>query len=735
MKFKDLLEIVEKIGKGEIPIDQLKKHYREALENEKAIKAGIDKEYTLAELKKKSYTNRSKKEDYVNAFFGDLLYQFNISGEGVSYSWGEKYEDALTRIIEGQTQEDLDKYLARSKERREALKKALENPETLDEFRTFLQYKGRDKLTPEQKKEYDRLLADLELATQKRETQRKSTVDAVELGDVEMDLKQTKHTQKGTDLWVVRLNTRVDKDKYQELNRKAKQLGGYYSNFAKGGAIPGFQFTSEEAAKKFMALKEGDVQKEDKSAGKQKTVAEKFLEMADRWEEEARENFNRDRSENTARRARMASSARDDAEKKIKTAKIMRNIAGGLEKGEIKYLSRIDSAAQLDTLRHIWTQSSLNRFRKSDDKDKQWERWQLDIEKDIEFVEYPYPFISAEFLKDMIRKYGNKKGFQLVSKRLLKRVEAVIRHPEKHLVVFKGSDIDDARKFIYAIEYKYDQQRLSGRFESYDRVQRMGLTTLPLLKTALREYVQYTDVKTLTDEERKAREIKDIENEFRGQKIDGFFPTPGPLANELVNLADIQPGDLVLEPSAGLGHIAEVIRSRHPDANLTVIEQFMPLAKALEKKGFTPIRGDFLEHHETYDKIVMNPPFENDQDIDHVQHAFSLLAPGGRLVAIMAANKDGSSKKKQAFRELVDQHGYSQENAPDAFRSGFRPTSVRTITVVLDKPETREEKPEKQPEMKKKDCPKEMPVADIHIDEGRFQNRSKLNENIVAQIA
>ncbi len=846
MTFKDLLQIAKQIGKGELTIDQLKKHYHEALENENAIKDQIDKQYTLADLKKRFYTTHSKKSGYVNAFYDYLLDRFNISGKGVTYSWGEKYVDKLTELIESQTQADLDAYVKATAEKTLAHEKALTNPETLDEFRTFIHYKGSSALSPDQKKTYDRLLADKELDIQARDDARKSTVKAVELGDVEMELKTTKHTKKDIDLWVVTLATRVEKDKYNELNRKAKQLGGYYSAYNKGGAIPGFQFTTEQAAKQFMALKEGDVKKEDKAEKKQASVAERLLEMADRWEEEARGKFNQDRKENTARRARQASYARDTAETRIRAAKILRNIAQGLEKGEIKYLSRIDSAVQLDTIRQIWTAANYRRFQKSEDKTKRWDKWELDLEKDIDFVVYPYPYINAEFLLGLVREYGRKKGFQLIANRLEKKANNVIRHPEKHLVYFTGSGIDDARKFVAAVSNAYDKQRLSAIFEDYDRVQRMGLTTLPLIKTALREYHEYTDVKTLTDEERNAREMKDLENSFRGEKIDGFFPTPSPMANELVNLADIQPGDRVLEPSAGLGHIAEIIRTRYPDNPLTLIEQFWPLAEALQKKGFDPVRGDFLEHKGEYDKIVMNPPFERDQDIEHVQHAFSLLAPGGRLVAIMAGNKEGSNKKKAAFRELIDEYGYIQENAPDAFKSSFRPTAVRTVTVVLDKPSSEDLSYEEQlsradrllpqffsdrgqnltrsaiqeylpgrkgytvlsgwmgergvihagaiqvtldkatpprdektiqreiekveeamherakagrgqggsagalnrdiahlgakkdklkRELEKSDCPKEMAIDQIHIDEARFQNRAKLNETIVAQIA
>ena len=36
-----------------------------------------------------------------------------------------------------------------------------------------------------------------------------------------------------------------------------------------------------------------------------------------------------------------------------------------------------------------------------------------------------------------------------------------------------------------------------------------------------------------------------------------------------------------------------------------------------------------------YDRIIMNPPFSNRQDAEHVRHAYDLLKPNGRIVAIM----------------------------------------------------------------------------------------------------
>ncbi len=84
----------------------------------------------------------------------------------------------------------------------------------------------------------------------------------------------------------------------------------------------------------------------------------------------------------------------------------------------------------------------------------------------------------------------------------------------------------------------------------------------------------------------------------------------------------------------------------------------------------------------------MNPPFEKHQDIEHVNHAFNLLNPGGRLVAIMAGNKYEESKNKKItdFLEMVKKYGYSQQNEEGSFKSAFNSTNVNTITVYLERP-------------------------------------------------
>jgi len=60
-----------------------------------------------------------------------------------------------------------------------------------------------------------------------------------------------RHTKTGEALWTVQLQDRVSSETYQEINTKAKRLGGRYSSFKGNGAIPGFIFKSEDAARAF----------------------------------------------------------------------------------------------------------------------------------------------------------------------------------------------------------------------------------------------------------------------------------------------------------------------------------------------------------------------------------------------------------------------------------------------------------------------------------------------------
>ena len=220
----------------------------------------------------------------------------------------------------------------------------------------------------------------------------------------------------------------------------------------------------------------------------------------------------------------------------------------------------------------------------------------------------------------------------------------------------------------------------ADQYQTISRIKRLGITTEEQLRAAIRE------LDSLKVAKRKADPIKALERDLVGKKIEGFFPTPKTLVDQMIDYADIQAGHEVLEPSAGKGNIAQEIQQAAPDAILEVVEYNAGLRALLEAKGYNVVGNDFLEVTKNYDRIVMNPPFENFQDIDHVKHAYDLLKPGGKLVAIMGAGVKNSRKKAVEFREWLDDAGSYIEDLPEgSFKVSDRPTGVSTVMVTIEK--------------------------------------------------
>jgi phospholipid N-methyltransferase len=176
-------------------------------------------------------------------------------------------------------------------------------------------------------------------------------------------------------------------------------------------------------------------------------------------------------------------------------------------------------------------------------------------------------------------------------------------------------------------------------------------------------------------------QIVDLKKEY------DFFETPADLADEMVEQANIKPGMTVLEPSAGHGAIAEAVRRACPKATLEVCEIQSVNRDILMRKGFNVVGAEFVDRLDDnhYDRIVMNPPFSRQQDIDHVNYAYSLLKPGGRLVAIMSASvKFRDNRKAQEFKQLIKDIGAEIVNLPEnSFKASG--TCVNTVGVSMNR--------------------------------------------------
>lgn len=157
------------------------------------------------------------------------------------------------------------------------------------------------------------------------------------------------------------------------------------------------------------------------------------------------------------------------------------------------------------------------------------------------------------------------------------------------------------------------------------------------------------------------------------QKTHQYFPTPEAIAKAVVELAQIEDGHSILEPSAGQGAIAALLSPEH-----TTCVEISPLhCKVLENKGFTAVCADFLKWEPVccFDRICMNPPFSDGRAAAHLAKAASLLADHGCLVAVLPASCKG--------KEMVD--GFNH-NWGETYHGEFSDTGVSVTLLVLTKP-------------------------------------------------
>lgn len=169
----------------------------------------------------------------------------------------------------------------------------------------------------------------------------------------------------------------------------------------------------------------------------------------------------------------------------------------------------------------------------------------------------------------------------------------------------------------------------------------------------------------------------------------GFYPSPPAVVSQLMDIAKIKSHHSVLEPSAGHGIILDEIKKT--SQKFVCGELQLSNCTVLESKGYTVTFNDFLNYTaESFDRIVMNPPFYQQADLHHVLHAYSLLNRGGRLVSVMSNGITFRDNHKTAdFRELLKNNGFIKSLPENSFKETG--TKVKTVIIVLDKPEAVQE--------------------------------------------
>jgi len=763
---------------------------------------------------------------------------------------------ALRDLVANTTTDDIKAHAAEIAEarkdvqaRRDAQQKAVSNPQTLADFRQAVSYNMEAhgetrqqafmRLTPDQRIRYDELEAESTKAQREQaKTQAKTRVASA--GQTTAgDIIETKHTKHGHDLYVLQLAERVSREDYDTLNSSAKRLGGSYSSYRGNGAVPGFQFRTRETAEAFRKLVAGDTaeaqavveaRRDAFDDDRSQSAVERLRTMADALDERADESLNRDRKTNTARRARMASSAEGAARADKALAGTMNNLASAIESGKAKFLDAVRQKVQVEFLSREQRNAKDAQIRAKYPSYGEQERHRgepMDAET-VDYANFPSYTAMRSDLASLARQMVDADGLKKLGARLEKVAddvtEAYTDWAKQNLLSvsrftrgdqladFKGRE--DAERAIrrsgltgkaIVLPIKRGQNRiimapseamqqglwtgdgdkritLSGDFGSelvqalsrrsgskitvpwalesaHDkrkRLEGMGIFTGSEYRSALREFAGIQEAIATPDK------IKEMERAMIGRRADGldFFPTSDAVVDTMLDAAEIESGMSVLEPSAGMGHIADAIREKS-GAEPDVVELSGERRELLEAKGYHLAGNDFMAMEPRkfftygdvfrapdgtvgimhggpawsgraslhavnddgsegrmlgwfardeltgirqrgswsgYDRIIMNPPFSKGRDIQHVMHAYELLRPGGRLVAIMGEGAFfQSNNAADNFRTWLDDLGATSEKLPEgSFMDPALPvnTGVSARMVVIDKPAVDEASPE-----------------------------------------
>ena len=149
----------------------------------------------------------------------------------------------------------------------------------------------------------------------------------------------------------------------------------------------------------------------------------------------------------------------------------------------------------------------------------------------------------------------------------------------------------------------------------------------------------------------------------------------------------------VLEPSAGEGSlIGGLLDFGAKEGRDFIIDGYDidPLNVLLcQESGFNVREANFLEVTpiEEYDLVVMNPPFNGDEFIKHIQHAQKFLKSGGLLLSVVPTGWITSSQENIHRQWLLEQaqiDSSSDLEIGNYFEPGtFKGVSISTAVVSL----------------------------------------------------
>jgi type I restriction-modification system DNA methylase subunit len=151
-------------------------------------------------------------------------------------------------------------------------------------------------------------------------------------------------------------------------------------------------------------------------------------------------------------------------------------------------------------------------------------------------------------------------------------------------------------------------------------------------------------------------QISNGESRNLKKESQSFF-TPSSLADRMAEMLDINEECTIYDPSAGHGALLEAVLRIDSNADISYSENNpLHLIVLIDKFKINPVSEDFfnISDEHKFDRIIANPPFSNNQDIDHIHKMYSCLKSKGKLVTLSSAHWVFSNNQKEIlFRKWL----------------------------------------------------------------------------------
>lgn len=179
--------------------------------------------------------------------------------------------------------------------------------------------------------------------------------------------------------------------------------------------------------------------------------------------------------------------------------------------------------------------------------------------------------------------------------------------------------------------------------------------------------------------------IDELLNNNENKKDLQLFETPIHIIDLMLEYAELDNYQTVLEPSAGRGAIIKEINARY-----SLLVDYYELSET-NRKYLNDLHAnycgdDFLKADDKlYSRIIANPPFSKNQDIDHILKMYGKLDKGGILVSVCSTHYQFCKNKKETdFGNFLE---YTQAEVINLEAGDFKEsgTSVKACIIVFRK--------------------------------------------------